>query len=168
MSKPEVFTGALGIIKVNGIIVAKAKNVSATENFRRVEAVGIGTIFASEAPVVAFAGSVNCSFIEVSFRKTGLPGAVKRTFDNVFSQVLNGNSSMEDQLVLDGDGITMDIFRKVEDFIDPTTGLIRPKLDVYVTVRNMLIETDGFDITEQGLAGHNQTFKYLTPITFPG
>lgn len=165
MGKSQVFHGALGIIKVNGIVVGKAKNVRANENYRRVEAMGLGTIFASEAPPVAFSGTVSVGFIEVSFKKTGLPGAIKRDFENVGSQVLTGGESFEDQILLDADGITMEIYKKVEDFIDPATGNIRPKLEPYAVVRNMLIESDSFDLSEGALAGHDQSFKYLTPIT---
>lgn len=165
MAEPKVFTGALGIIKVNGIIVGKAKNIRASESFRRVEVVGIGTIFASEAPVVGFNGTLSASFMEVNFNKSGLPGAIKRKFSVIASQVAIGEASFEDQILLDTNGITMDIFKKVEDYIDPATGNIRPKLENYVTVRNLLIESDGFDLSEGGIAGHDQTFKYLTPIT---
>jgi polygalacturonase len=162
----KAFQGALGILKVNGIIIGKAKNVRATETFGRIEVMGIGTIIPSEKPVTRWSGSLSASFIEFVFNKTGIPGAVKRIFDNVASQALAGNPSFEDQVVLDNDGVTLDIFKKVEDFIDPVTKIIRPKVIPYVTVRNLLIESDGFDLSEGALAGHDQQFAYLTPITF--
>lgn len=164
MAEPKVFTGALGLIKVNGKIVGKAKTVRVTENIRRQEVGGIGTILPSEKPVVGWQGTLNCSFMSISFDKDGLPDAIKRKFPNVASQVLAGESSFEDQLVLDNDGITMDIFKKVTDAID-ANGNIKPMLEPYVTVRNLLIESQGFDISDGAIVGHDQTFSYLTPIT---
>lgn len=167
MANDRVFTGALAIIKVNGIVVGKAKNIRVSETFRRVGVQGLGTAFESEAPVVGFAGTLSASFIEISFKKTGLPGGIRRIFTNVLSQALAGNPSMEDQLVLDNDGITLDVYRKIIDLIDPNTGIIKPKVEPYFIVRNCLIETDSADITEGGLASHDQAYKYLVPITFP-
>jgi hypothetical protein len=78
---------------------------------------------------------------------------------------LNGNSSFEDQLVLDVDGVQVDIFKKVSDVID-ANGIIKPKLKPYAIVKNCLIESDSFDISDGAIAGHSQSFKYLTPLTY--
>lgn len=161
-----VLTGAVALIKTGGKVIGLMKNVRCTENFRRVPVRGIGTILPSEQAVVEWEGSLSCSFMEVSFKETGITNAIRRTFPNVASQVLNGNSSFEDQLVLDEDGVQIDIFKKVTDVVDPTTGIIKPKLEPYATVRNALIESDSFDISEGALAGHDQSFKYLTPVTY--
>jgi len=160
----KVFHGALGIIKVNGIVVGKARNVRCSENFTRQEVLGLGTIIPSEKPVTRWSGSLSCSFMSISFKKDGLPGAIKRIFTNIASQVLSGESSFEDQIVLDDSGITMDIYKKVEDYIDPNTGNIRPKAEKYVSVRNLLIESQSFDMSEGNIVSHDQSFSYLTPI----
>lgn len=164
MSEPKVFTGAIALIKVQGQIIGKMKSVRAQENVRRVPVTGLGTIIPSEQAAVGWEGTLSCEFMEVSFAKTGITNAIRRALPNIVSQVVNGNSSFEDQLVLDSEGVQIDIFKKVSDVID-AKGIIKPKLEPYATVYNCLIESDSFDVSENNIAGHSQSFKYLTPIT---
>lgn len=165
MAKDPVLTGAIALIKVDGKIIGKMKNIRAQENMRRQPVRGIGTILPSEQAVTEWEGSVNCDFMEVSFKKSGITNAIRRVFPNIASQVLNGGESFEDQLILDTDGIQLDIFKKVTDVIG-ADGRIKPKLEPYAVIRNCLIESDSFDIAEGSISGHSQSFKYLTPITF--
>ncbi|MBV7533755.1 hypothetical protein [Chitinophaga sp. sic0106] len=141
------------------------RNVTATENIRRVPVRGIGTIMASEQAVTEWEGTLTCEFMEVRFDKTGIKNAIRRAFPSIGSQVLNDGTSFEDQLILDTDGVQLDIFKKVSDVID-AQGVIKPKLQPYASVKNCLIESDSFNISEAAIAGHNQSFKYLTPITY--
>lgn len=166
MADNKVLTGAIALIKVQGEVIGKMKSVRCQENMRRIAVRGIGTILPSEQAVIEWEGSLSCDFMEIRFEETGIKNAIRRMFPNIASQVLNGNSSFEDQLVLDTDGVQIDIFKKVTDVIDPFTGIIKPKLKPYAIVKNCLIESDSFDINEGSIAGHSQTFKYLTPLTF--
>lgn len=160
-----VLTGAIALIKVDGQVIGKMKNIRCTENMRRVAVRGIGTILPSEQAVTEWEGSLTCDFLEIKFQKTGIKNAIRRIFPNIASQVLNGNSSFEDQLVLDVDGVQLDVFKKVTDLVD-ANGIIKPKLEPYAIIRKLLIESDSFDISEGAIAGHSQSFKYLLPITF--
>lgn len=162
---PKVLTGAIALIKVGGKVIGKMKTVRCQENFRRVAVRGIGTILPSEQAVVEWEGTLSCDFMEIRFEETGIPNAVRRKIGSTASQVLIGQTSFEDQLVLDADGVQIDIFKKVTDVIDPN-GFILPKLEPYATVYNCLIESDSFDISEGSVSGHSQTFKYLTPVTY--
>lgn len=164
MAEPRVFTGAIALIKSGGKYIGKMKSVRVTENIRRVEVVGIGTILPSEAPVVGWAGQLTCSAMTVSFKNGIIPNAIRRKFTNAGSQALSGNVSFEDQLVLDNDGVTVEVYEKVTDIIDPVTGEIKPKIIPFVVVRQVLIESDSLDISEGAISGSDQTFKYLKPI----
>lgn len=159
-----VLTGALALIKVRGQVIGRMQSIRYTENIRRQEVRGIGTIFASEAAAVEWTGQLTCDFFEITFHETGIAGAVKRQFANILSRVEQGLTSFEDQLVLDTDGIQIDIFKKVADVIDPTTRIIKPKLSPYATISSAMIESDGFTITDTSIAGHNQSFRCLRPI----
>lgn len=161
----KVFTGAIALIKCEGEVIGLMRNVTATENIRRVPVRGIGTIMASEQAVTEWEGTLTCEFMEVRFDKTGIKNAIRRAFPSIGSQVLNDGTSFEDQLILDTDGVQLDIFKKVSDVID-AQGVIKPKLQPYASVKNCLIESDSFNISEAAIAGHNQSFKYLTPITY--
>lgn len=165
MADNKVLTGAIALIKVKGVVIGKMKTIRIQESFRRTEVVGLGTIIPSDAPVTAWQGTLSCEFMEVKFSETGITDAIKRKFTSPRSQVLTGGTSFEDQLVLDSEGVQVDIFKKITDIIDPNTGIIKPKAVPYVSVLNCLIESDSMDVSEGGLAGHSQTFKYLTPVT---
>lgn len=164
MADNKVITGAIALISVGGQVIGKMKSVRCQENIRRVPVRGIGTILPSEQAVTEWEGTLSCEFMEVNFAKTGITKAIRRAFPNIASQVLNGAASFEDQLVLDSEGVQVDIFKKVSDVVD-ANGIIKPKLQPYAIVKNCLIESDSFDISEGSIAGHSQSFKYLVPLT---
>lgn len=161
----KVLTGAIALIKVDGSVIGRMRGVRCQESMRRLPVRGIGTIIPSEQAVVEWEGTLSCDFMEVEFQKTGITNAIRRVFPNIVSQVTNGNASFEDQLVLDVTGVEVDIFKKVSDVID-ANGIIKPKLIPYAIVKNCLIESDSFDISEGAIAGHSQSFKYLIPLTY--
>lgn len=155
----KVMHGALAIVRKNGTAIGKMRNVRWTENISRGDVRGIGTILTSEAPAMAWGGSVSCDFYEIDFTTTGIPNAIRRDVQT--------KQEFEDQLLLDYDGIQLDIFKKVEDLIDPSTGLKTAKAIPYATLTQLLIESDGADITEGAISGHNQSFRYLGPVLRP-
>lgn len=161
----KILTGAIALIKVNGQVIGKMRGIRCQESMRRLPVRGIGTILPSEQAVVEWEGTLSCDFMEIEFKKTGIANAIRRLFPNIASQVLQGNSSFEDQLILDTDGVQVDIFKKITDVID-AAGIIKPKLTPYAIVKNCLIESDSFDISEGAIAGHSQSFKYLVPLTY--
>lgn len=163
----KVLTGAIALVKSGGVYCGLMRSVSATETYQRGSVKGLGTIYDSEKPVVGFEGSLNCEFMEISFAKSGIPGAIKRQFQNVLSQAASAtpSPSVEDNLVLDAVGVDVDIFKKVEDALN-ADGTIKPKLIPYATCYNCFITSDGFNISEGQVAGHSQSFSYLKSIQF--
>lgn len=166
MAENQVLTGALALIKVDGQVIGKMKSVRCQETMRRQPVRGLGTILPSEQAVTEWDGTLSCEFMEVEFKSTGITNAIRRAFPNIASQVLIGETSFEDQLVLDSDGVQVDIFKKVSDVLNPD-GTIKPKLKPYAIVKRCLIESESFDINEGSIAGHSQSFKYLDPLTYP-
>lgn len=165
-----VFTGALAIIKVNGVAVGLMRNVRVNESMRRVPVRGLGSILPKEAPVVEWAGSISCSFFEVDYKSSGIPNAVRRDVGvgNSASQIAGGinNANFEDQLVLDPDGVQLDIYKKATDIIDPNTKLINPKATPYAVVGRCLIESDNVNIDEGNVSGRDQSFLFLDPVIY--
>lgn len=164
MAQPKVLTGAIALIRVKGQVVGKIKSVRYQENMRRIPIRGLGTILPSEQAVTEWDGSFSCDFFEMKYDTTGIPDAIKRRFTSSRSQVLIGQESFEDQLVLDTEGVQIDIFKKVSDIIDPVTGIIKPALQPYAIITKALIESDSFDISDGNVAGHSQSFKCLEPV----
>lgn len=160
MANQPVLTGALAIVKYKGTTVGLMKSISATENLTRGDVQGLGTILTSEAPVTQWRGSLTCAFYEFDFSQSGLtPDAIKR--------ILQTSQEFEDQLVLNPDGIQVEIYKKVEDAIDPVTQLIKSKLTPFAVIKRILIESDSFDIAEGQVSGRNSSFRYLDPIIYP-
>lgn len=164
----NVITGAIAIIKANGIAIGKMRDIRVNENFRRVRVPkGLGSIFADEFALVEWAGTVSCSFFEISYGKTGLTDALKRSIfgaSTIFSQIAGGNNTpnFEDQAVLDDIGLSLDIYKKIEG--STAGGIITPDAKVYATLSGMFIESDNVNISEANIAGRDQTFQFLKPV----
>ncbi len=167
----NVFTGAIGVIKVNGIAVGLMRNIRINESFRRVPVRGLGAIIPKEAPVTEWSGTISCSFWEIDYLSTGIPGAILRKvgLGNQASQIASGvnTPNFEDNLVLDTDGVEIDVYKKVTDVVDPVTHLITPKLTPYAIVGRCLIESDNVNLDEGNISGRDQSFVYLDPVVFP-
>lgn len=167
MANEPTLTGAIAVIKVNGQPVGLMRNVRVNESMRRVPVRGLGSLLPKEAPVVEWAGSVSCDFFEISFEKSGIPGAVRRDvgIGNAASQIATGNAqtNFEDDLALNTQGVQLDIYKKLKDVLDGN-GLIVPKVVPYAVVGRCLIEGDSINIDEGNVSGRNQTFMYLDPI----
>jgi len=169
MADNKVLTGAIAIIKMRGQAIGKMKDVSINETIGRIDvSKGLGSIFSDEFAVIKWSGTVSCSFWEVNYETSGVTDAIERVFgSNILSQIASGNNqeNFEDQLVLNDLGVDIDVFKKLADVIDPNTKLIKPKAIPYATVRGMFIESDNVSINEGNVAGRNQSFKYLYPVT---
>jgi len=166
----KTFTGALGIIKINGVPVGKCRDLRISENFQRVPvSKGIGSIYKDEICVIGFMGSVTMDFIEISFGKSGVTDALKRalfTASSLASQVATGNfaSNFEDQLLLDDVGVALDVYKKISDVQYSGQGLIIPDAGIYCSISKLFIEGDSVNISDGGVTGRNQTFQYLDPL----
>lgn len=170
----HVITGAIAFIKVFDPIantfeyIGKMRDIRVNENFRRVRVPkGLGSIFADEFALVEWAGTISCSYFEISYGKTGLTSALKRNIfgqGDMFSQIAGGitTENFEDQAVLDDVGLTVDIYKKVQGTI--TNGIIQPDAKIYAIVSGMFIESDNINISEANIAGRDQTFQYLRPV----
>lgn len=167
MAADKVLTGAIAIIKVNGVPVGLMRSIKINENSRRVYVRGLGSLLPKEGPVVEWAGTVSCSFFEINYKKSGVPNAIRRDvgMGNAASQIATGNnqSNFEDELALSTDGVQLDVYKKVKDILGPN-GLIIPKVEPYAIIGRCLIEGDSINIDEGNVAGRDQTFGYLDPV----
>jgi hypothetical protein len=167
MSTPNsVTTGAIALIKVSGRAVGLAKNVRISEQYSRQPVQGLGTILLSELAVTSFSGTLSCDYYLIDFQNDAFPESIDRNFNNVASQALTGGTSFEDQLTLSTLGFDFSVYKRVQDLIDPVTGVITPKVAPICTARNCFIESDSLDISEGSISGRSQSFRYLTPITY--
>lgn len=152
-------TAPLAIIKVGGVAIGKMKSIRATENVRRQEIVGIGRITAQELATTGWDGSLNCSSFLIDLRQPLIPGSMQRVAQTV--------SEWENTLILEEDGVQIDIIRKVALAKDPVSGLITPGFEIFASIKGCFLTREGWDITEMNISGRDVDFKYLTPILYP-
>ncbi|MEX1384020.1 hypothetical protein [Lutibacter sp.] len=153
------FTGALAIIKVQGEAVGKIQNIRVNENINRVDVRQLGDPIPVESPVVQWSGTLSCSIIEVDFDKGGIKNAIRRD--------VQSNEEYSDQLLLNPNGVQIDIFKKISDVIDPNTGLIRSTIKPFAVITKVLIDSDSFNINEGQVVLRDQSFRFLSPVIFP-
>ena len=151
-----VLTAPLAVIKVNGEAVGLMRDIRITETVRRIPIRGLGALTPSELPAVEWEGRLTCSFYNISFKETGVPGAVKRDLNRVQQWV--------DNVLLQEEGVDLVVYKKEKDTVDQTTGNITPKLTEICTVRGAFFTSDGMDISDGQVSGRNQEFMYLNPV----
>jgi hypothetical protein len=157
----KVMTAPLAIIKVDGIAVGKMKSIRVNENIRRGRVQGIGELTPSEVPALEWSGSLNAGFYSITFNNQDqlIKTALLRNVNNLQEFV--------DTVLLQEDGIQIDIMKKVKDFQDPATGIIYPQFELFASIRGAFSTKESFDISEGQISGRDVDFEYITPILFP-
>ena len=158
MANTKSMTAPLAIIKVGGKPVGKMRNIRLTENIRRGKVIGLGRLNASELPPLEWDGSLNCGFYLINFDDQAIEGALLRKVQTVDEFI--------DTVLLQDQGVTIDILRKVTDF-QQANGVIVPKLEVFASIKGCFLTREGFDVSESQISGRDADFEYLTPVIFP-
>lgn len=156
----KVMTAPLAIIKVGGVAIGKMKNIRVNESIRRGRVQGIGELTPSELPALEWSGSLNAGFYTIKFNSQD-----KLTKSAILRNV-NNPQEFVDTVLLQEDGVQIDIMKKVKDTVDPATGIITPKFEVFATVKGAFSTKEGFDISEGQISGKDVDFEYLNPILF--
>ena len=153
----RVMTGPLALIKVNGIVVGKMRNIRVTETIRRGRVSGLGELTPQELAALEWNGTLTCQFYSIFFEKTGLPGALRRDTGTLQAWI--------DNTLLQENGVDLVVYKKEKDIITPT-GLIQAKLTPFATISGCFADREGFDIQESNISGKDQDFTYMTPILY--
>lgn len=153
----KVLTAPLAIIKVQGIPIGKMKNIRVTETLRRGRVSGIGQLTPDELPALEWTGTLTASFYNIDFRKSQIPNAIIRTVGTLTEWI--------DSVLLQENGVQVDIFKKVTDSVSPE-GIITSRLDSYATIKELFLDREAFDLAEGQISGRDQDFTYKQPILF--
>jgi hypothetical protein len=155
----KTLTAPLAIIKVDGVAVGKMRNIRVTENTRRGRVSGIGQINPDELPALEWSGSLNCGAYMVDLSIPLIKDSLIRKAQTVEDFV--------NTVLLQEDGVQIDIMRRVKDTQDPNTKIIKTKLETFASIKGCFSTREGFDISEGQIAGRDVDFEYTTPILFP-
>lgn len=154
----QVLHGALGIVKKDGVTIGHMKSISVNENHALGRVMGIGEYEPVELPALQFSGSMQCDFYGVDFKTDGVPDAIKRS--------ANSAQDVVDNILLNDEGVEVVLFKKVEDTIDPETGLVVATSAVYARVSGAFLETSSFNVSEGQISGMNQSFQIKKMIKY--
>lgn len=162
----QVLTGALAIIKLNGQPIGKMKNVRVSENLNRGRVSGIGELTPQELPALQWNGTLSCSFYSIEFKTDGIAG-VDGTPDLGITREAGSVAEWVEHVILQEQGVDLDIFKKVQDAIDTTTGLLKNEdPEPFAKIEGLFLDRDSFDIAENGISGRDQEFTFTNPIIF--
>lgn len=159
MATDRVITAPLAIIRVNGIAIGKMKGIRVNEQIQRGNVQGLGQLVPDEKPALSWSGTVSCDFYNIDFSISQIPDAIIRN--------VNTLQEWSDSVILQEDGVTLDVYRKVKQLGQPGNGLILGQENLYCTIKGLFLDTESFDINEGQVSGRSQSFQYLYPILFP-
>lgn len=160
----QVLTGALAIIKLNGKPIGKMRNIRVSETINRGRVSGVGELTPQELPALQWNGTVSCSFYSIRYEEDGVAGIEGNPSTGVTRKAGSVGEWVE-HVLLQEQGVDLDIFKKVQDAIDPATGLLKNNNpEPFARIEGMFLDRDGFDITENGISGRDQDFTYMNPI----
>ena len=141
----KVMTAPLAVVKVNGIVIGKMKNIRVTENIRRGRTTGIGRLTPDELPALDWSGILNAGFYTVK-----LDSQDELTKKGLLRNV-NNLQEFVDTVLLQDAGVQIDIMKKVAQTINPTTGIITQSYVVFASVRGCFATREGFDIDRKSV-----------------
>jgi len=93
----------------------------------------------------------------IDWDKSRFFGSIRRNVQN--------NTQFEDYLVLQEIGITLNIYKKVTDALDSNAIPITGRKS-FAQIRGAYTNSEGFNLAEGQVGGHDQNFQYINPIIF--
>lgn len=154
-----VLTAPLALLKVDGVVIGRARNVRVSESMRRGTVIGLGRLNPSEKPVTEWSGTMSIGFYTVDFKNhpMGANALLRKT--GTVEQFINN-------ILLQESGVELVLQKRELESEDPQTGIKTAKYVSFATVRGAFITSDDFDISEGAISGRNCTFEYTEPIVF--
>ncbi len=160
----KTMTAPLAIIKVQTltgpVAIGKMKDLRITETLRRGRVSGIGKLTPDELPATEWSGSLSCDFYLMDFKIEAIAGMLPR---------YEPGMTIEDfvnTVILEEEGIQLDIMRKEKVAKNPVTGIITSQLAIFATVKGAFITREGMNISEGQISGRNAEFEYINPIIY--
>lgn len=158
MSNVKTLTAPLAVIRVGGKAVGLMKDIRVTETIRRGRVAGIGNLTPKELPPLEWSGSLSCGFYTINFDKSRIPGAITRTVESIDDFV--------DTVLLQEDGVQIDVLRKVKRDYNPVTEIYSSDLEVFASIKGAFVTREGFNISEGQISGQDVDFDYTNPILY--
>lgn len=158
-----VLTAPLAVIKVSGVAIGFMKSIRITETFNRGTVRGIGKLNPAEVPALTWDGSLSCGLYLIDFAK-----ALNKLEDaRVVQRKVQTIEDFVNTILLNENGLQLDLMRKIKVSQDPQTGIIVPGFEIFGSVKRAFITRESMDISESQITGRDVDFTYIDPITVP-
>lgn len=155
----KTMTAPRAIIKVDGKSIGYMRNIRITETINRGMVMGLGRLTKRELPALSINCTWNCDFYLIDLTKTGIPGVNKRKVQSV--------EQYKDTLILLEKPVDIYIYKKEMEAEDGQGVVISTKPVEFAVLRNVYLNTESFDVTENQISSQNQSGEYTEPIIFP-
>lgn len=158
MAKQTV-TGPIALIKVNGLVIGKIRDVRATETYARAEVRGLGNLNAQEVPILSHSGTFSIDSFLVDLNSSGIRKLLNRSTVSL-EQFIN-------TVLLSDNGVDIYIYKKIPVAVDDTTQLVTEVGEAPIAIlRKCFLDSMSFNISEGQVSTHSQTGRFLDPIIF--
>lgn len=155
----KTFSAPKAYIEIDGVTAGFVQGLTWTENFTRQSITGLGQTIEQEAPVVNQRNTftINKFFISLD--------------ENIIKKIMNRDTTVETFInTLSLEEFTFDIvvYRKTIEASDKSVKLVTAmdkQGQTVVNLRNCLVDSQNWSISEGGIAMFNITGRYLTPAT---
>jgi hypothetical protein len=154
----KTMTSPRAIIKVGGKAIGYIRNMRITETIQRGSVKGLGRLTDREKPALSIQCTWNCDFYLIDLTKTGIPGANKRRVNSV--------EQYKDTLVLLERPLDIYIYKK-EMTSEQDGVVVSTSQGEFAILRNVYLNSESFDVTENQVSSQNQSGEYTEPIIFP-
>lgn len=167
-AKPKTMTAPLAVIKFNGTVIGKMRDITLTESINRGTVRGIGALTADEVPALAYDCSLNTGMYLIDFSKAMnyISNSNSVSGAPVLQRKVSSPQEFVDTVLLQEEGVTIDIMRKTKASQNPSTGQITSKLEVFASVKGCFLTRESMNISESQIGGRNADFVYTTPVMY--
>lgn len=157
-AEQRTMTSPKAIIKVDGKPIGYIRNLRTTETIQRGSVQGLGRLTKRELPALAITCTWNCDFYLIDLNTSGIPKLDNRNVQTV-DQYKNTKILLERPV---------DIYVYKKDNPTVENGVVTAYSEsVFAIVRNVYLNSSGWDITENQISARNQSGEYTDPIILP-
>jgi len=155
----RVMTAVKAIIKVNGVAIGIFRSIRTNENIQRGDVRGLGNMTSQELPALGITCTFNADMYMINLRRSTIEGLDPRNVNSV--------EAYANSLLLGQRPVDLYIYKKDAN----VTGgqLIVENFDEadFAIIRDLHLESSGWDITEGQISGRNMSGRYLNPVILP-
>lgn len=155
----KTFSAPKAYIEIDSVPAGYIQGLTWTENFTRQSITGLGQLIEQEAPAVNQRNTFTINKFFISLK------------ENIIKKIMNREATVEEfinTLSLEEFSFGIVVYKKTITSSDKSVKLVTSidkTGETIVNLRNCLVDSQNWTISEGGIAMFNITGRYLTPVT---